>query len=215
MLPLMHDPKQHNLTWHGHRLEAAERTRRYGQQGAVVWFTGLSGSGKSTLAMELEHRLVTSGRLAYVLDGDNVRHGLNGDLGFSEADRVENIRRVGHVAALFADAGVIALAAFISPFRADRAAVRAQVPAGRFFEVHVAAPIEVCEARDPKGLYRRARAGEIGQFTGIDSPYEAPEAAERVIDTSVVPLGEGVDRLVAMLSEAGIFAGDSRGGATP
>lgn len=205
-----------NLTWHGNRVDAAERARRYGQQGAVVWFTGLSGSGKSTLAMELEHRLVSEGRLAYVLDGDNVRHGLNEDLGFGEADRVENIRRVGHVAALFADAGLVALASFISPFRADRAMVRSRVAAGRFFEVHVAAPIEVCEARDPKGLYRRARAGEIGQFTGIDSPYEAPEGAELVLDTGALSLGACVDRLVAMLVAAGVLpGGDSRGGVSP
>lgn len=195
-----------NLTWHTARVDADARAERYGQHGAVVWLTGLSGSGKSTIAMELEHRLVAAGRIAYVLDGDNVRHGLCEDLGFGADDRTENIRRVGHVAALFADAGVIVIAAFISPFRADRAAVRSRIPAGRFFEVHVATPLAVCEARDPKGLYERARAGEIARFTGIDSPYEAPEDPERVIDTATTALPAAVDALVEMLTAAEIIA---------
>lgn len=204
----MHDPSDaadRNLTWHPTRLDAEARRAALGQAGAVVWLTGLSGSGKSTLAMALEHRLVTGGRLAYALDGDNVRHGLNADLGFGDADRAENIRRVGHVAALFADAGVVAIAAFISPFAADRAAVRAKVPAGRFFEVHVATSLAACEARDPKGLYRRARAGEIPRFTGIDSPYEPPEAPELVLDTEGRSLDECLDRLQGMLVAAGII----------
>lgn len=200
------DAAARNLTWHQTRIDAEARRAALGQSGAVVWLTGLSGSGKSTLAMALEHRLVLAGRPAYVLDGDNVRHGLNGDLGFGDADRVENIRRVGHVAALFADAGMIVIAAFISPFVADRAAVRGRVPAGRFFEVHVATPLEVCEGRDPKGLYEKARAGRIARFTGIDSPYEPPPAPELVLDTTDRALADCVDTLNAMLAGAGIFA---------
>jgi len=151
-----------------------------GQRGAVVWLTGLSGSGKSTVAYALEQVLSTRARPSYVLDGDNLRHGLNGDLGFTAADREENIRRVGEVAALFADAGLIAIAAFISPYRRDRDCAR-RMAAGRFFEVFCDTPLAVCEARDPKGLYRRARAGEIRGFTGIDDPYEPPESPELTV----------------------------------
>lgn len=198
------DPEERNLTWHPTRVDSAARRAAMGQSGAVIWLTGLSGSGKSTLAMALEHRLIAAGRVAYVLDGDNVRHGLNGDLGFSAPDRAENIRRIGHVAALFADAGVICIAAFISPFAADRAAVRARLPAGRFFEVHVATSLAECERRDPKGLYRRARAGDIADFTGIDSPYEPPTAPEAVIDTGGRTLDECVDDLIAVLQRGGV-----------
>jgi bifunctional enzyme CysN/CysC len=161
-----------NVVWHQGAVDATERP----WIGATVWFTGLSGSGKSTVAVEVERRLVAAGRAAYVLDGDNLRHGLNGDLGFSAADRTENIRRVGEVARLFADAGVVALVPVISPYRADRDRVRAiHVEAGlRFLEVWVDTPLELCEARDPKGLYAKARAGEITGFTGIDDPYEPP-----------------------------------------
>ena len=195
-----------NIVWHQGLLAPGERAARYGQSGAVVWLTGLSGSGKSTVGMALEARLVADGGVAYVLDGDNVRHGLNADLGFSAEDRTENIRRVGHLAALFADAGVIVAASFISPYRADRAAVRGLVPAGRFFEVHLATPLAVCEARDPKGLYVRARAGEIKQFTGLDAPYEAPEQPELVLDTSALSVEGCVDRIWEMLREAGVRA---------
>lgn len=153
------------------------------QEPCVIWFTGLSGAGKSTLAEALERSLLAAGRHTYLLDGDCLRQGLNRDLGFSEADRQENIRRAGEVAALMLDAGLIVIAAFISPFRTDRDAVRARVP-GRFIEVFVDTPLTVCEQRDPKGLYRRARAGLIPDFTGIDSPFEAPQAAELRIDTS-------------------------------
>jgi bifunctional enzyme CysN/CysC len=161
-----------NVVWHQGAVDPTERP----WVGATVWFTGLSGSGKSTVAVEVERRLIAEGRAAYVLDGDNLRHGLNGDLGFSAADRTENIRRVGEVARLFADAGVVALVPVISPYRADRDQARAiHVEAGlRFVEVWVDTPIEVCEARDPKGLYAKARAGEITGFTGIDDPYEPP-----------------------------------------
>lgn len=165
-----------NVTWH---LSDAQRLSR----GATVWLTGLSGSGKSSIAVACERLLLSAGRPAYVIDGDNLRHGLNGDLGFSAADRAENVRRIGHVARLLADAGVVALAPVISPYRADRAAVRAiHGEAGLpFVEVYVDTPIEVCEARDPKGLYAKARAGEITGFTGVDDPYQAPEAAELVL----------------------------------
>ena len=193
-----------NLTWHHNTLDPAERARLMGQRGAVVWLTGLSGSGKSTVAMALEAHLVRAGRVAYVLDGDNVRQGLNGDLGFSAADRTENIRRVGHLSRLFAEAGVVAISAFISPFRGDRDAVRALV-GERFLEVHLSTPLEVCEARDPKGLYARARAGEIPQFTGISSPYESPETPELVLDTHALDLETCVARLDAALASAGVF----------
>jgi adenylylsulfate kinase len=198
-------PDPRHVTWHHSHVTPDLRAARLGQRGAAIWLTGLSGSGKSTVAMALERRLVEAGRIAYVLDGDNVRHGLCGDLGFGEADRRENIRRVGHVARLFVDAGVIVAAAFISPFRADRDAARALVPPGQFFEVHVATPIEVCEARDPKGLYRKARAGQIADFTGISAPYEPPFAAELTLDTAARSVDECVDALIARLGEAGIL----------
>jgi bifunctional enzyme CysN/CysC len=166
-------PGATNVVWH----EAAVGRGDRASAGATVWFTGLSGSGKSTVAVEVERALVASGRAAYLLDGDNVRHGLNADLGFSAADRTENIRRIGEVARLFADAGVVALVPVISPYRADRHRARSIHEAAGlpFVEVYVDTPLEVCEARDPKGLYARARAGEIRGFTGIDDPYEAPE----------------------------------------
>jgi len=166
-----------NLTRHTGSVTRRDRERLLGQHGAVVWFTGLSGSGKSTLACALEAKLIAAGRLAYVLDGDNVRHGLCKDLGFSPADRTENIRRIGHVAALLAESGAIVLTAFISPYRSDRAAARTIV-GDRFVEVFVDTPLGVCEARDPKGLYAKARRGEIAEFTGVSAPYEAPERPE-------------------------------------
>lgn len=172
-----------NVVWHPHHVSHAERCARLDQQPCILWFTGLSGSGKSTIANALEGELYRAGHCSYLLDGDNVRHGLNKDLGFSDADRVENIRRIGEVAKLFVDAGLIVLTAFISPFRSDRELVRGLVGDGQFLEVHVQAPLEVCESRDPKGLYKKARAGEIKHFTGIDSPYEAPERPEIVLDT--------------------------------
>lgn len=169
-----------NVVWHASHIDRARRAEATGQRGATVWLTGLSGSGKSTVAVALERALVERGQGAYLLDGDNLRHGLNGDLGFTPADRTENVRRVGEVARLFADAGVVALVPLISPYRADRARARAAHEAAGvpFVEVFVDTPIEVCEQRDPKGLYAKARAGEITGFTGIDDPYEAPEAPE-------------------------------------
>lgn len=170
---------ERNITWHHGEVSRSERL----SEGATVWFTGLSGAGKSTVAAACERMLLREGRAAYLLDGDNVRHGLNHDLGFSARDRSENVRRVGEVARLFADAGVVALVPLISPYRADRDLVRSKHgDAGlRFIEVHVATPLELCALRDPKGLYAKARAGEITGFTGLDDPYEAPEAAELVL----------------------------------
>ena len=169
----MAESKSTNITWHASHVSRDERERLLGQRGVTVWLTGLSGSGKSTIAVGAERELVRRGRLAYVLDGDNIRHGLNKNLGFSPADRTENIRRIGEVAKLFTDTGVIAMTSFISPYRADRDGVRALFADGDFVEVHVAASVETCEARDVKGLYEKARRGEIPEFTGISAPYEA------------------------------------------
>jgi adenylyl-sulfate kinase len=184
-------------------VRAEDRAAVLGHRAACLWFTGLSGSGKSTLARAVEERLVRRGVLAYVLDGDNVRLGLNRDLGFEPEARAENIRRVGEVAALFVDSGVLVLTAFISPYRADRAAARATV-GDRFLEVHVAASLEVCEARDPKGLYRRARSGEIPQFTGISAPYESPESPEVSVDTGSLSLDAATEAVIAELARRGI-----------
>ena len=173
-----------------------DRARLLGHRSLTVWFTGLSGSGKSTLAFAVERRLVEAGRLAYVLDGDNVRFGLNRDLGFSPEDRTENIRRIGEVCRLLQDAGAVVLTAFISPYVADRDAVRALHPADRFVEVHVDTPIEVCEQRDVKGLYAKARAGEIPDFSGVSAPYEPPPDPELRLDTGVLDLEACVDRVV-------------------
>ncbi len=180
-----------------------DRARLFGQRGTVVWFTGLSGSGKSTVAHALERRLFDRGRAAYVLDGDNVRDGLNRDLGFSAEDRAENIRRVGEVAALFADAGLIAIVAFISPYRADRLRARQAAGDTRFLEVFLDTPLAVCEERDPKGLYRKARAGQLAEFTGVSAPYEKPEAADLVIDTATTPVEATVDRVLDQLARRG------------
>ena len=174
---------------------------------AVIWFTGLSGSGKSTIANHLENELYKLGCHTYLLDGDNVRHGLNRDLGFTHSDRVENIRRMGEVAKLFADAGQIVLTAFISPFKSDRAMVRGLLPEGQFIEVFVDTPLEECEKRDPKGLYKKARAGEIGYFTGISSPYEAPEDPEVAIDTINDSNEQSVARIIDYLREKEITRG--------
>ncbi len=195
-----------NLVTHAGQVGPADRARLLGQRGCVVWLTGLSGSGKSTLAHALERRLLDEGRLAYVLDGDGVRQGLNGDLGFSAADREENIRRIGEVAALFADAGLITLVSFISPYVRDRERARAAAGPERFCEVFVDAPLAVCEQRDPKGLYRRARAGEIPDFTGISAPYERPPRPDLVIDTAAEGLDASLARLLAHLVERGFLA---------
>lgn len=185
----MSETKGTNLTWHAPELTPDAREQALGQRGCVVWFTGFSGSGKSTVARRVEQKLVEAGTFAYGLDGDNVRMGLNRDLGFSPEDRAENIRRIAAVAQLFADSGCITLASFVSPYRADRDAARALNREGRFVEVHVATSLEACEARDPKGLYKKARAGQIPDFTGISAPYEAPEDPEIRLETE----GRGVD----------------------
>jgi adenylylsulfate kinase len=179
----MSERKATNVVWHHGHVTREDRQKVLGQRGATLWFTGLSGSGKSTVAHRVEQLLLERGRHAYVLDGDNVRHGLNANLGFSPEDREENIRRVGEVAKLFTDAGVLTVCAFISPYRVDRDRVRALMPEGDFVEVYVTAPLEVCEARDPKGLYAKARAGEIRDFTGVSAPYEEPLAPEIRVDT--------------------------------
>jgi adenylylsulfate kinase len=202
----MSEQKATNITWHAHHVTRADREKLLGQKGVTVWLTGLSGSGKSTIAVSAEEQLVRRGRLAYVLDGDNIRHGLNKNLGFSPADRTENIRRIGEVAKLFVDAGVIVFTSFISPYRADRELVRALHDEGRFVEVYVAASIETCEARDVKGLYKKARAGEIPEFTGISAPYEAPERPELVLDTNRQTVEESVGQLVSFLEEKGYLS---------
>ncbi len=190
-----------NVVWHHATVTRSRREEQNGHRGGILWFTGLSGSGKSTLAHEVEEHLYQMGCRTFVLDGDNVRHGLCGDLGFSEKDRVENIRRIGELAKLFMEAGVIVLTAFISPFRADRNKVRAMVAPGEFFEIYCQCPIELCEQRDVKGLYKKARSGEIQQFTGISSPYEAPDAPELVVDTTQ-SLEQNVQQIIAALPKS-------------
>jgi len=199
--------KSSNVTWHAQTVNKRARAQQKAQKSAVLWFTGLSGAGKSTVANALEKALFQRGHHSYLLDGDNVRHGLNRDLGFSDDDRVENIRRIGEVARLMADAGLVVLTAFISPFRADRAMVRELMEDGEFVEIHVDAPLDVCETRDPKGLYAKARAGVIRNFTGIDSPYEPPEASEIIVDTSKMSVDECVEELLAYLKRRGILIG--------
>jgi adenylylsulfate kinase len=193
------DPAATNITRAPGSVDADVRQRMFGHSAATVWFTGLSGSGKTTLAQTLEARLVSDGVAAYALDGDNVRFGLNRDLGFSPDDRQENIRRVGEVCGLMVDAGLIVLSAFISPYRIDRDAVRAKHADGRFFEVHVATPLSVCESRDAKGLYARARTGEIKDFSGISAPYEEPLAPELRLDASQLSVEEGVELVLDLL----------------
>jgi len=198
--------KATNITWHEGSVSRADREQLLGQRGVTIWLTGLSGSGKSTIAVAAEGVLIERGRLAYVLDGDNVRHGLNKNLGFSPEDRSENIRRIGEVAKLFTDAGAIVFSSFISPYRADRDAVRALMGPGDFVEVYVDAPVETCEGRDVKGLYKKARAGEIPEFTGISAPYEAPEKPELVLDTDRQSVKESVAQVIAYLEEKGYLA---------
>jgi len=199
-----------NITRHRGHVDAARRAERLGQRGAVVWLTGLSGSGKSTVAFALEAALVEAGHVAYVLDGDNLRTGLCADLGFSPEDRHENVRRVGEVAALFADAGVIAITSLISPYRAGRAAARAAA-ADRFVEVFVDVPLAVCEGRDPKGLYQRARRGEIAEFSGVSAPYEPPEAPEVTLDTEALSPSACADAVIAHLRERGFLGSTPTG----
>jgi adenylylsulfate kinase len=200
------EKKATNISWHEGQIGRREREALLGQRGATIWLTGLSASGKSTIAVALEKALIERGHLAYVLDGDNVRHGLNKNLGFSPADRTENIRRIAEVAKLFTDCGVLVLTSFISPYRSDRDAARALFAAGDFVEVFVDASLATCEARDPKGLYRKARAGEIPEFTGISAPYEAPERPELVIDTGALSVEASVAALLSFLEDRGYLA---------
>jgi adenylylsulfate kinase len=203
----MSEIKATNITWHEGHVSREERAQLLKQKGATLWFTGLSGSGKSTIAYTLEHALVQRGRLAYVLDGDNIRHGLNKNLGFSATDREENIRRIGEVAKLFADCGVLTMTSFISPYRGDRDKVRALHVEGElpFIEVYVNTPIETCEQRDPKGLYKKARAGQIKGFTGIDDPYEAPLQPELTLDAATTSPQQAAVLLIDYLEKQGIL----------
>lgn len=184
-----------HIVWHETTVSKEERQQKNGHKSAILWFTGLSGAGKSTLANALEHRLHADGIHTYLLDGDNIRHGLNRDLGFSPADRTENIRRIAEVARLFVDAGTVVLTAFISPYRADRELARSLVGEGEFIEVFVDCALETCEERDPKGLYQKARAGQIPKFTGISAPYEAPESAEIVVASDRQSIAESVEQI--------------------
>lgn len=201
----MAGPASDNIVWHAAEVTEGDRRAVLGSGGAVVWFTGLSGSGKSTVARRVERLLLERGVHAYGVDGDNIRHRLNSDLTFAAADRKENIRRVGEVCALFADACVVALASFISPYAADRAGVRSMVPAGRFIEVYVDTPLSMCEQRDPKGLYAKARAGSIPNFTGISAPYEAPETPELRLVTAGRSIDDCAHEVITLLADRGII----------
>ncbi|MCA9088879.1 MAG: adenylyl-sulfate kinase [Planctomycetaceae bacterium] len=202
----MSEQKATNVTWHDHRVSSEDREKLKGHKGCVLWFTGLSGAGKSTIANTVDHKLHAQGKHTYLLDGDNIRMGLNKNLGFSPEDRTENIRRIGEVAKLFSDAGLITSTAFISPYKADRDLVRAMLPEGEFVEILVEASLETCEERDPKGLYKKARAGEIKGFTGIDAPYEAPEKPELVLDSNSKGIDELADEVIAFLEAKGFLA---------
>lgn len=195
-----------NVVWHHATVTRARREQLNGHKSVILWFTGLSGAGKSTLAHAVEQRLFDMGCRTFVFDGDNVRHGLCSDLGFAAEDRVENIRRVGEMTKLFLETGVIPLTAFISPFRSDRERVRSLVPHGEFLEIYCRASIDVCEQRDVKGLYKRARTGEIKNFTGISSPYEEPQDPELIVDTGSQPLEECVEQVIELMQERGVFA---------
>jgi adenylylsulfate kinase len=199
----MSETKATNIVWHAHTVTRAEREKKFGHRGCTVWMTGLSGSGKSTLANALDDALWQRGIRSYVLDGDNVRHGLNKDLGFSPEDRTENIRRIGEVAKLFTEAGVINTTAFISPYRSDRDRARSIQAEGDFVEVYVQASVDECEKRDTKGLYAKARAGKIPEFTGISAPYEEPEKPEVVVNTEGQSVEESLGVIIAYLEEKG------------
>lgn len=190
-----------NITWQSSNITRKEREQRYGQRSVVIWLTGLSGSGKSTLAFALEKELFARERACYVLDGDNIRHGLNRDLGFSEQDRKENLRRIGEVAKLFIDAGTIVIAAFISPHAQDRQMVRDLFDEGDFIEVYIDCSLSACEERDPKGLYKKARAGQIPNFTGVSAPYEAPQQPELTLDTEHQSVEQCVAKVMAKLDQ--------------
>ena len=202
----MTEQKATNVTWHAHAVSTEERCKLNGHKGAVLWFTGLSACGKSTIANAVDHKLHQRGKHTFVLDGDNIRLGLNKNLRFSAEDRTENIRRIGEVAKLFANAGTITLTAFISPYRADRDKVREILPGGEFIEIYVNASLETCEKRDPKGLYKKARAGEIPNFTGISDPYEAPSKPELVLDSDTKTIDQLADEVIAYLEKHGLIS---------
>ncbi len=195
--------KATNIKWHHGKITKVDRVNLLNQKGVTIWLTGLSGSGKSTIAVELEHALIENRHQAYILDGDNIRHGLNKNLGFSPEDRTENIRRIGEVAKLFTDAGIITITAFISPYREDRDAVRRLLNDGEFIEVYVKCPLDVCEERDTKGLYKKARAGEVKDFTGISAPYEEPLNPELTIDSSKLTVEESTRAVLNYLEKNG------------
>ena len=202
----MTEQKATNVTWHAHAVSKEDRYKLKGHKGAVLWFTGLSACGKSTIANAVDHKLHQRGKHSFVLDGDNIRLGLNKNLGFSAEDRAENIRRIGEVAKLFASSGSVALTAFISPYRADRDKAREILVPGEFIEIYVNASLETCEKRDPKGLYKKARAGEIKNFTGISDPYEAPSKPEMVLDSDNKSIDELADEVIAYLEKHGLLA---------
>jgi adenylylsulfate kinase len=201
----MEEKKSTHIVWHQPVITKQDREKLFGHKGVALWFTGLSGSGKSTIALEVERRLHTQGCHTYVLDGDNVRHGLNRDLGFSPEDRQENIRRLAEVVALFTQAGVIVLTAFISPYRSDRERARTRVGAGEFFEIFCRCSLTECERRDPKGLYRKARDGEIPEFTGVTAPYEEPEHPEIILDTDKESIDICSQKVIELLQIKGVL----------
>lgn len=194
-----------NAVWHETLLDMKDRERQQGHKSCVVWLTGFSGSGKSTIAHAVEEKLFKSGKKTYVLDGDNIRHGLNKDLGFTEDERSENIRRIGELTKLFVDAGIIIFTAFISPFKKDRDTVRELLGEGKFIEIYVKCPIKECEKRDPKGWYEKARKGEISNYTGVSAPYEAPENPELVIETDKMDVNKSVETIMEYLKKAKII----------
>ncbi|KYK30014.1 adenylyl-sulfate kinase [Thermoplasmatales archaeon SG8-52-1] len=197
----MDKQKATNVVWHEHKVTKEDREKLLNQKGVIIWTTGLSGSGKSTIANEIAYKLHSIGKLTYVLDGDNIRHGLNKNLGFSPEDRNENIRRISEVAKLFSDSGVIAITAFISPYRKFRNFCRELVEPGKFIEVYCKASLDTCEKRDPKGMYKKAREGIIKDFTGIDAPYEEPENPEVTVDTDKETVEESVDKVISTLKK--------------
>ncbi len=197
--------KSKNVVWHDGKVTKADREKLLKQKGVLVWFTGLPSSGKSTVSREVEKQLYEMGKLVYVLDGDNIRHGLNANLGFSPEDRKENIRRISEVAKLFADAGVITLTAFISPYRADREKARKLLKDGEFIEVYVKCPVNVCVERDPKGMYKKAINGEIKEFTGISAPYEEPENPEIILETDKESIEESARKVINYLKTHGVI----------
>ena len=199
----MAEQKATNIKWHHGKITKEDRVKLLNQKGATIWLTGLSGSGKSTIAVELEHALIENKHQAYILDGDNIRHGLNKNLGFSPEDRTENIRRIGEVAKLFTEANIITIAAFVSPYREDRDNVRKLLGRGEFVEIYVKCSLEVCEKRDTKGLYKKARAGEVKDFTGISAPYEEPLNPELTIDSSTLSVEESAREILNYLEEKG------------